>query len=392
MSIRYWLRHTFRTLHRHERGQVVFLAAGAMVVLLGFAALAIDIGFFAHTKRDLQNDADAMALAGAQEIPDPGLASSKAREWGTKNGVDLGSEVLPIEFGITCSGASEPNTITVRLQRSQPTFLARAVGISSGTLRACATAGRFSVTGFVGAAPWGMENNCIWGPDGQVGGGDDILIGEFITLKYDADNTGEDCDAHTGNFGALAIDLTGATPCGDEPGPAEPRKYGDAICWGAITPLHIYEGPTPATSASCALDPGGCVQTEPGNVIGPTKKSVDYLFDYVSDECDEWSKIVDPLTKTLRARCNPLSEFYVGGPSIVKLIPVLNGLWDAGGSSPVPIVDFVFVVLERPAGSNWCSGSKCDISAQFVERATVPTGDRGPLHPESFITTVAMVE
>jgi hypothetical protein len=55
-------------------------------------------------------------------------------------------------------------------------------------------------------------------------------------------------------------------------------------------------------------------------------------------------------------------------------------------------VDFVFVVLERPAGSNWCSGSKCDISAQFVERATVPTGDRGPLHPESFITTVAMVE
>ena len=131
-----WLRHTLRTWHRQERGQVIVLAAGAMVVVLGFTALAIDIGFFAHTKRDLQNDADAMALAGAQEIPDPGLANSKAREWGTKNGVDLGSEVLSIEFGTTCSGATEPNTITVRLERSQPTFLARVLGITSGTMRA----------------------------------------------------------------------------------------------------------------------------------------------------------------------------------------------------------------------------------------------------------------
>jgi hypothetical protein len=377
---------------RQERGQVIVLAAGAMVVVLGFAALAIDIGFFAHTKRDLQNDADAMALAGAQEIPDQGLANSKALQWGTNNGVDLGSEVLSIEFGTTCSGSTEPNTITVRLERSQPTFLARALGITSGTLHACATAGRFSVDRFIGAAPWGIEDNCIWGADGQRGGEDDITLGETITLKYDADNSGGECDAHTGNFGALAIDLTGATPCGDEPGDSTPRKYGDAICWGAITPLHTYEGSTPATSASCALDPGGCVRTETGNIIGPTKKSVDYLFDHVSTQCDTWDEIVDQDNDTLRATCNPLSKAYVGGPSIVKLIPVLDGLWGATGSSDIPIVDFVFVVLEKPASSNWCTGSQCDITARFVERATVPAGTKGPLDPKSLITTVALVE
>jgi hypothetical protein len=365
---------------------MIVLAAGVMVLVLGFAALAVDIGFFAHTKRELQNDADAMALAGAQEIPDQGLADSKAREWGTNNGVDLNSEVLSIEFGTTCSGTSEPNTITVRLQRSQPTFLARALGITSGTLHACATAGRFSVIDFTGAAPWGIEDNCIWGANGVRGGGDDMTLGETITLKYDANNSGQACDAHTGNFGALAIDLTGATPCGDDPGPSTLRKYGDAICWGAITPLHVHD------QGTCDSDPGGCVQTETGNIIGPTKQSINYLFDHVSTECDTWDEIVDTDTGTLRAKCNPLNDAYVGGPSIVKLIPVLNGLWGATGSSQVPIVGFVFVVLEKPTGSNWCTGNQCDIKARFVVEATVPTGDRGPLHPESLITVVALIE
>jgi len=375
MNTRSWLRHTFRTLHRHERGQVVVLTAGAMVVLLGFAALAIDIGFFAHTKRDLQNDADAMALAGAQEIPDQGLANSKAQEWGTNNDVDLSGELVSIDFGTTCSGATEPNTITVRLERSQPTYLARALGITSGTIRACATAGRFSVQGFIGAAPWGIEDNCIWGPDGQRDGVGDILLGQTITLKYDADNSGGECDAHTGNFSALAIDDTGAgSPCGDEPGQSELRKYGKAICWGSITSLEV----------------GDTVRTETGNIISRTRDSIDYLFAHVSPECDDWTKIID--AGRLIAKCNPLSEFYVGGPSIVKLIPVLDGLWGSTGSSPVPIVDFVFIVLQPPPPGNWCTGNSCDIVARFVERASVPVGIRGPLDPESLITTVALVE
>jgi hypothetical protein len=76
----------------------------------------------------------------------------------------------------------------------------------------------------------------------------------------------------------------------------------------------------------------------------------------------------------------------------VKLIPVLNGLWGATGSSKIPIVGFVFIVLEKPTDSNWCTGSHCDIGAKFVAEATVPTGERGPWTPQSLITTVALVE
>jgi len=386
MSTRSWLRHIFRTLHRHERGQVVVMAAGAMVVLLGFGALAVDIGFFAHTKRDLQNDADAMALAGAQEVPSHALATSKAQEWGVNNGVDLVDELVSIEFNVTCSGQAQPSVITVRLQREQPTYLARALGITKGTMHTCATAGRFGIKSFMGAAPWGLEDNCLWGPDGERGGGDDIALGDPVVLKYDANNSGLACDAHSGNFGALAIDVTGATPCGSEPAPDQLRKYGDAICWGSITPLHIHEGGT------CDSDPGGCVQTETGNIIGPTKKSVDYVFDHASPECDTWAEVVDADTGTLRAKCNPMSEAYVGGTSIVMLIPVLDGLWGASGNSWIPIVDFVFVALERPSGGGWCSGSHCDLTAHFIEKASVPNGEKGPWDPECLISTVALVE
>ena len=375
-----WLRHTLRTWHRQERGQVIVLAAGAMVVVLGAAALAVDIGFFAHTKRDLQNDADAMALAGAQEIPNQGLANSKARVWGTNNDVDLSGELVGIEFNTTCSGAAQPNVITVRLRRDQPTYLARVLGITEGTMHACATAGRFSVDRFMYAAPWGIEDNCIWGPDGQVGGSDDILLGESITLKYDADNTGADCDANTGNFGALAIDDTGAgSPCGSDPGPGTLRKYGEAICWGATSYLGV----------------GDLVSTETGNIVSRTRDSIEYLFDNVNEACDTWDEVMVEVdgTPTLKPQCNPMSTSYVGGASIVKLIPVLNGLWDMpGGSAPVPIVDFVFVVLEPPPPGNWCTGNSCDIVARFVERASIPAGSKGPLDPESLITTVALVE
>ncbi|TWH79080.1 Tad domain-containing protein [Sedimentibacter saalensis] len=53
---------------KHEGGQVLVLAALLMTVLIGIAALAVDIGMVAVTKSKLQNDADAAALAGAMEI------------------------------------------------------------------------------------------------------------------------------------------------------------------------------------------------------------------------------------------------------------------------------------------------------------------------------------
>lgn len=53
-----------------RRGAVVVLTAVMMVVLLGFAALTIDVGAMYNTKADLQDAADAAALAAAAALAD----------------------------------------------------------------------------------------------------------------------------------------------------------------------------------------------------------------------------------------------------------------------------------------------------------------------------------
>jgi len=52
----------------NEKGQVIVVLALAMIVLLLFAALAIDGGNMYTNRRIAQNAADAGALAGAQKL------------------------------------------------------------------------------------------------------------------------------------------------------------------------------------------------------------------------------------------------------------------------------------------------------------------------------------
>ncbi len=54
--------------HNNERGVVLILAAILIPVLLGFAGLAIDLGWLYFNKLGMQNAADAGALAGAFQL------------------------------------------------------------------------------------------------------------------------------------------------------------------------------------------------------------------------------------------------------------------------------------------------------------------------------------
>ena len=61
------MRRRERQLHRDESGQVIALVAICSVVVLMFAALVIDVGNWFSHKRQLQNRADAGALAAGSE-------------------------------------------------------------------------------------------------------------------------------------------------------------------------------------------------------------------------------------------------------------------------------------------------------------------------------------
>ena len=55
----------------NNRGQSMVLTVVFMVVLLGFAALVVDVGSWYRAHRSAQATADASALAGAAVLPGP---------------------------------------------------------------------------------------------------------------------------------------------------------------------------------------------------------------------------------------------------------------------------------------------------------------------------------
>lgn len=67
LPVRLLSRHTCPSLPK-ERGAVAIIVALAMVVLVGFAGLALDLGKLYVAKSELQNSADACALAAAREL------------------------------------------------------------------------------------------------------------------------------------------------------------------------------------------------------------------------------------------------------------------------------------------------------------------------------------
>jgi hypothetical protein len=156
-------RQAHARFHRDESGQMVIFAAVSFAVVLFFASLTIDLGFFTETKRAAQTDVDAMVLAGVRELANDGQTEAQrqedaediAMEWALLNDVDP-SEVQEVLFNSTCSGEAVPNTVTIRLQRHQDTFLAAVFGIHSGELNVCATARTGLAIGGPGLMPFGL--------------------------------------------------------------------------------------------------------------------------------------------------------------------------------------------------------------------------------------------
>ena len=52
---------------RNENGQTLVLTALCMTAMLGFMALALDVGLLFRARRNMQTAADSAAIAGAQD-------------------------------------------------------------------------------------------------------------------------------------------------------------------------------------------------------------------------------------------------------------------------------------------------------------------------------------
>jgi hypothetical protein len=127
--------------HAFSRGQVLWLAVSSIVVLLGFAGLATDLGLLWNTRLSMQSAADAAALAGADTLLEgsSGYASA-AQSASTQNGFTNGSGTTGDSNTVTVTVANPPTSgahtgddsaVQVTISQTQPTYFLKALGITS---------------------------------------------------------------------------------------------------------------------------------------------------------------------------------------------------------------------------------------------------------------------
>ena len=138
---------------RSESGQSVILVVMMMTGILGFGALAVDIGYFQSLRRKIQTAADAAALAGARELSSGNSTNcnsgsncyTAATNDATTNGFTAGTSggtTTTVTIGAPVSGpfAGSSNTIEVTISQSTPSFLMAALGNKTVTISASAIA------------------------------------------------------------------------------------------------------------------------------------------------------------------------------------------------------------------------------------------------------------
>jgi hypothetical protein len=191
---------------RDERGAVLVMFTIVLTVLVAFSALAIDLGYAREKKRQVQNAADAAALAAAQTLPNASSADSTAQSvtgqnldgvtWNWSTCTD--SQALVNNAGHACISFDTSYTqVRVRVPTiTMPTFFARAIGFNSLTTHAAAVAG-IGVAGFGTIMPFSMF----------TGG-----TGDERCLKSGSSNNFPTAPCNgptTGNFGTLDVNQYG---------------------------------------------------------------------------------------------------------------------------------------------------------------------------------------
>jgi len=142
--------------HNDRRGGVFVLISLSFLVLIGAAALAVDMGNAYSLESRLQSAADASALAAARELPDAAQVNARAQEYAIKNmGTRYGQVVDNDDVAIgnwdassrTFTASANPtNAVQVTAKLAQengnpaPTFFGRVFGMDSIDISANAVA------------------------------------------------------------------------------------------------------------------------------------------------------------------------------------------------------------------------------------------------------------
>lgn len=151
-------------LHRSkgEDGAVAVIVAICLVLLVSFAAIAVDMGLWLTARRQLQSAADSAALAGCRELAHGG---SDAAVWSTV--VDYAGRNFTVPVRLADSVVVDPTPgglsdigsdyVKVTVRTVSPSFFARVMGHDEGRVAAQSVARIGYLAGGRGPVPWGLS-------------------------------------------------------------------------------------------------------------------------------------------------------------------------------------------------------------------------------------------
>lgn len=275
-----------------ERGGAMVILVMFLTMSIALSAIVVDVGRLYYTKADVQDKAEAAALAGVQDIVNgEDTAKRAAQEYADAN-----------ELYVTNIEANQlDKTVTVTAEETIPLYFAKIFGHSQQTLKGEAKAQLGIVGRTQGILPLGVENKSF-------------QYGTAYTLKYGAGSSQQ------GNFGALALGGSGAA------------NYRSNLQYG-------YQG---------WLEVGMEIDTEPGNMTGPTRQGLAERFNA------DMSNLKCRSIETVDRSCQRL-----------LYIPIIDSL-DVNGRKPVEIVGFAAFYLMEIGNS-----SQVEVKGQFI-RSILP--------------------
>lgn len=305
---------------RKERGVVIIWTAFFMVLMLGFIAIGIDVAKVMATRSELQNAADAAALAGASAInlqtgkvrPDSALV--RATQTAGLNKAFTSSPTAVALLAADVLVNPNANTVKVTVRRNAAsggpmiTHVAQVLGFTHVDLSATATAQASPTCEQcekllpLGAAP----------PNGGQG----FQLGTIYVLQASPPN-----QVSPGNYQSVDFPACNEGPCAGM-SPTGANTYRCLL----------------ANGYACCASVGQVIQTEPGNMAGPTRQGLQSRWDGDTDR-----------------RTNiPYSQYTGNGDRVVN-VPIVNMFPNGRGS--VTIVGFAaFFLTARPAGNNAVTG------------------------------------
>jgi Flp pilus assembly protein TadG len=335
---------------RSERGVVIIWTALFLMVMLGFVALGIDVAKLTATRTQLQNAADAAALAGASAIDMttgdlmPDTATVRAQAIANMNEAFVnGPKGIMLAAGDISFPTSNSVRVTVRRDAGSGgamlTHVAQVLGIKDIDVQATATAAvepagavcdRILPMGAIEVPGTPFQTGCAYTYNLKTSAGDINTPGNFQLLDFPTCAEGP-CQGMQGGSNEVRCEV--------------------------------------ASGYSCCVGVGEYIDTKPGNSVGP----------FIQGLQDRWDRDSD-------RRESICYEEYTGTGDRIVVVPIFEE-WDPNGSKPVKVARFsAFFLQRRPGGG----GQNAGIIGQFLN--IVVPGEPGTGTPSGTAYVLHLVE